>query len=123
MDSSKVAYISLEDLMYEIFSILVLHEKKLEATYEKLNEYENQVISYFENKNYEIIVDNSTERQIRFFNKHREFKTDQEKIILLHQMFLVNREIDEEKKKALFNEQTIELFSEQKKLTKNNSII
>lgn len=123
MDSSKVAYISLEDLMYGIFSILVLHEKKLEATYEKLNEYENQVISYFENKNYEIIVDNSIEKQIRFFNKHHEFKIEQEKIILLHQMFLVNREIDEEKKKALFNEQTIELFSEQKELTKNNSII
>lgn len=119
MDSSKLVYISLEDLLYGIFTILLSNEKKLEISYDQINEYENEVINYLQERNYEIIVDNSSDVQERFFSKHHEFIKKEDKIILLHYLFLIGKEIiDQNKKNALFNENAIEIFEQQKQLIK-----
>ena len=121
MESSKMVYIDLEDLMFGIFSILLINQHKLEITYEELNEYENEVINYFQEKNYEIIVDNSKEKQQEFEQQHKDFKFENEKIKLLKSMFLSQRLFklsDQRLKKALFNENAFNIFSEEKENSK-----
>lgn len=126
MESSKVVCINLEELLIGIFSILLASDKELEITYDQLYEYESQVINYFQDRNYEIIVDNSIEQQNRIREVYPELIFNEEKITLFEgENFLEQMKnifITENKSEALICEETINLLMPKQITKKMNSI-
>lgn len=112
MERSKEVSINLEELLKGIFSILMLSDKKLEVTYDQLFEYESQVVNYFQDRNYEIIINNNQEEQRKIAETYPEIKFDDEKISLCEGTNFLNllktEYISEFKTPALMSDKTLE---------------